>query len=158
MRFSSALLFGHTRNISIAVLCAFAMGVAGEAAGAQSRSESPQAQTASGQLLVARSKQRAGEYTTARDILLEALSKTPRSTWLLNQLASVQQDLGEYLEAERSYLRALGASTQTGGDPEQLAVLQNLATLYLDTGQYSKGERIREQLEKLTPEVLKDNP
>lgn len=158
MRFSSTLLFGQTRNVSIAVLCAFAMGVAGEATGAQSRDESYKGETASVQLLLARSKQSAGQYSAARDILLKALSQEPHSASLLNQLASVQQDLGEYLKAEHSYLRALSASTQTGGDPEHLSILENLATLYLDTDQYSKGERMREQLEKLPPGVLKDHP
>jgi hypothetical protein len=41
--------------------------------------------------------------------LLEALSQAPHSALLLNQLGSVQQDLGEYLEAGHSYLRALSA-------------------------------------------------
>jgi tetratricopeptide (TPR) repeat protein len=158
MWFSSALLFGHTRKISIVVLCAFTMGVAGLAAGAQSRGESYRGETTSGQLLVARSKQRAGEYGVARKILLEALSKAPDSALLLNQLASVQQDLGEYLDAERSYLRALNSTTEPEDTPEQLIILQNLATLYLDTAQYSKGERVRDQLEKLEPESLKDHP
>lgn len=56
MQFSSALLFGHARNISIAVLCAFTMGVADPPAGAQSRDESYKEKMTSGQLLVARSK------------------------------------------------------------------------------------------------------
>ena len=115
MRFSSALLFGHTRNISIAVLCAFTMGVAAPPAGAQSRDESYKEKMASGQLLAARNKQRAGEYGVTQKILLEALSQAPHSALLLNQLGSVQQDLGEYLEAERSYLRALSATTESGG-------------------------------------------
>ncbi|HXR77323.1 MAG TPA: tetratricopeptide repeat protein, partial [Bryobacteraceae bacterium] len=126
--------------------------------GAQSLSESPQAETASGELLVARSKQRAGEYVAARDILLEALSTTLRSASLLNQLGSVQQDLGEYLEAERFYLQALNACTQTGSDLERLVILNNLGTLYLDTSNYSKSEQIRELLEKLRPGTLNNHP
>ena len=56
------------------------------------------------QLLVARSKQRAGEYNAARDILLKTLSEVPDSASLLDALGSVEQDLGEYFEAERSLL------------------------------------------------------
>ena len=128
-------------------LRAFAILLTALAAGAQRLNGTGEIDRESELLLVARSKQQAGEYNIARDTLLKALSKTPDSAVLLDALGSVEQDLREYLAAERSYLHALSASTQ--GDPERVAVLQNLATLYLDTGQYSKCERIREQLEKL---------
>jgi tetratricopeptide (TPR) repeat protein len=62
--------------------------------------------------------------------------------------------MGDYLEAERSYLRALRASPPSEADPERLVVLHNLATLYLDTGQYSKSDGVREQLEQALPEAL----
>lgn len=141
-------------------LCAFAIILTALPAGAQRRSGTGEIDSVSELLLVARSKQQAGEYNAARDTLLEALSKTPDSALLLDALGSVEQDLGEYFAAERSYLHALSASARTQGDPERVAVLQNLATLYLDTGQYSKGERIREQLEKLKwrPGTLENHP
>ncbi len=139
-------------------LCAFAIILTALAAGAQRLNGTGEIDRESELLLVARSKQQAGEYNVARDTLLEGLSKTPDSAVLLDALGSVEQDLGEYLAAERSYLHALSASTQ--GDPERVGVLQNLATLYLDTGQYSKGERIREQLENLTwrPGEIENHP
>ena len=142
----------------IASLCALATGLTALPSGAQSQKEAQQVATASDQLLNAIGKKRAGEYKAAKAILLEALSKAPNSASLLDALGSVQQDLGEYLEAERSYLRALSASAETEGDPERVAVLYNLATLYVDTGQYSKGERVRKQLEDLRPETLDHHP
>lgn len=154
-----ARIRNHGRNITFAAVCAFVIGLTTLPAEAQSQSGAPQAGKVSEQLLLARTKQSAGEYNAARDILLEALSKAPSSAALLDQLGSVEQDLGGYLEAERSYLRALSASRATKGDREQVTILQNLATLYLDTDQYSKGERIREQLEELLqPRALNDNP
>lgn len=54
-------------------------------------------------LLRARSKQDAGAYAAARTILIKALLKEPRCPELLDALGSVEQDLAEYAEAERSY-------------------------------------------------------
>jgi tetratricopeptide (TPR) repeat protein len=156
--FSLAGIREHRRDILIAALCALVTGLAALPTGAQSRNESHQAVTAPGQLLAARNKQRAGEYSAARDILLGALSKASNSASLLNQLGSVRQDLGEYLEAERSYLQALSASAQTEGDPERLVILNNLGTLYFETGQYAKGDGVREQLEKLAAGNLEGHP
>jgi tetratricopeptide (TPR) repeat protein len=116
------------------------------------------AERVSEQLANSHSKQRAGDYRGARDILLQALSEAPDSAPLLDALGSVEQDLGEYFAAERSYLRALSASAATKGDPERIAVLENLSTLYLDTNQHAKGEHVREQLEKLELGALNDHP
>lgn len=145
------------RHITIVAVCVFASLGTSQTAGAQA-TRADRADRLSEQLILARSLQQGGKYKSAQAILLEALSKAPNSASLLNQLGSVEQDLGEYLAAERSYLHALSASTQ--GDPERVAVLQNLATLYLDTGQYSKCERIREQLETLTfrPGAIENHP
>jgi len=108
--------------------------------------------------VLARKTQAAGQYNAARDLLLEALSKTPNSASLLDQLGSVQQDLGEYLQAERSYLRALSASAKASDEPEGVLILNNLGTFYLETAQYAKGSSTREQLEKLAPGTLEDHP
>jgi len=156
--FAITRISNHGRNITVAAFCAFAIGLTTLPTEAHSQSGAPQAETVSDRLLIARSKQGAGEYNAARDILLEALSKAPNSASLLDALGSVQQDRGEYFEAERWYLRALSASAATKGDPERVTILQNLATLYLDTDQYSKGERVREQLEKLLPGALNADP
>lgn len=126
--------------------------------GTQQQNEINQADNVAGPLLLARNLQRSGQYNAARNILLDALSKAPNSASLLVQLGSVYQDVGEYLEAERSYLRALNTSWQTEGDPERFVILNNLGTLYVETGQYAKGNGVREQLEHLTPGVLNGHP
>jgi tetratricopeptide (TPR) repeat protein len=152
--FAFAGVRDHRRMILIAAFCALALGLTTP----PTKAQQPQAGMASEQLLEARSKQNAGEYNAARDVLIKALSKAPNSAPLLDALGSVQQDMGDYREAERSYLRALSASTATEGDPERVVVLHNLATLYLDTGQYSKGDPLREQLEQVLPEALNHHP
>jgi tetratricopeptide (TPR) repeat protein len=148
----------HRRNVTIRALGCLAVVIAALSAGAQIQNATGQAMTASEQLLFALSKQRAGEYNAARDILLKALSKAPNSASMLDALGSVEQDLGEYVEAEHWYLRALSACSRGEGDPERVVILNNLGTLYLDTDQYSKSERIREQLEKFRPGALDSHP
>jgi tetratricopeptide (TPR) repeat protein len=109
-------------------------------------------------LLRAHRKQNSGEYAAARSILLQALSEAPASASLLDALGSVQQDMGEYIEAEQSYFRALRATGRIENDPERIFVLNNLGTLYLETHQYSKGQRVREQLERLPLSALERRP
>src|SRR5689334_14744426 len=111
-------ILAHRRHIRIAAFCAIAMGLTALRTEAQSRNGDLRAEEASEQLLEARSKQNAGDYNAARDILMKALAEAPNSAPLLDAFGSVQQDRGEYLEAERSYLRALSASAATEGDPE----------------------------------------
>ena len=151
-------LHGLRRAISIAALAIFAIIRTAATAPAQDRHKGYQPDSVPEHLLSARNQQQAGEYQAARNILLRALTQAPNSASLLNQLGSVQQDLGEYLEAERSYLRALSASSEGAREVEHVFTLHNLATLYLDTGQYAKGERVREQLQKLPPGVLDNHP
>lgn len=110
------------------------------------------------QLLRARSLQQAGQYSAARSVLLETLTKAQDSAILFDALGSVQQDLGEYLEAERSYLHALQLSSRSEGDTERFVSLNNLATLYLESGQYEKGSRVGEQLANLIPGTLEEHP
>jgi tetratricopeptide (TPR) repeat protein len=110
-------------------------------------------------LLLARSKQDRGEYVAARAILIKALLKEPRCPALLDALGSVEQDLAEYGKAEQSYLRALHASAEMADNAERIVALHNLGTLYLDTGNYARGQRIREQLEELRLDpVAADHP
>jgi Tfp pilus assembly protein PilF len=106
------------RQLRIAAVCAFAIVRTALYAGAFNGGD--QGDSLSEQLILARNLQQAGQFNAAQAILLQALSKAPNSALLLNQLGSVQQDLGECVEAEHSYLRALSACAQTGGDPERL--------------------------------------
>jgi tetratricopeptide (TPR) repeat protein len=127
------------------------------AAAAQSGQPMPQDRIAM-QLFSARVKQAAGEYSAARGVLIRAVSEAPESAPLLNALGSVEQDLGEYFEAEDAYLHALDASARTVGDSERLSILNNLGTLYLDTDQCTKAERVLEQLRQLRPGALESHP
>jgi tetratricopeptide (TPR) repeat protein len=111
-----------------------------------------------GRLLKAHHLQRAGMNSAARTTLLDALSTAPESVPLLNALGSVQQDLGEYFAAERSYLRALDLCSQTKAETQRVTVLTDLGTLYLDTRQYAKGERVRQELAAITPAFLDRHP
>jgi tetratricopeptide (TPR) repeat protein len=111
--------------------------------------------TAFQELLRGRRLQQAGQFKAARDVLLQALSAAPDSAALLDALGSVEQDMGEYGEAERFYLRAI-AAPDSGG--ERIIALNNLGTLYLETAQYAKGDRIRKELEKLLPAILDSHP
>jgi tetratricopeptide (TPR) repeat protein len=146
---------GQPLQILIAVVfivkCCSAIGLAESAAAAGVASQSQQ-------LILARSLQQSGQFNSALAVLHDALSTLPNAALLLNQLGSVQQDLGQYLEAERSYLRALSAATPSNYGSDKLTIQTNLATLYLDTDQYSKGEQVREQLEKATASVLTFDP
>jgi Tfp pilus assembly protein PilF len=109
-------------------------------------------------LLQARCQQHAGNNSTARKILVEALSKAPESPVLLDALASVLQDREEYLGAEETYLHALAASARIAGDSVRIVILNNLGTLYLDTDQYSKGNWVRTELEKVPSGALDNHP
>jgi tetratricopeptide (TPR) repeat protein len=126
-------------------------------AAAQPQNNIDSAGSASEHVLSARQLQQAGQYNAARAVLLKALSDAPDSASLLDAMGSVEQDMGDYLEAERFYLRALRVS-QSGMNTERLVTLNNLGTLYLETAQYAKGDRVREQLEKLAPAVLEARP
>jgi tetratricopeptide (TPR) repeat protein len=159
-QFKKSLVFvgmrAHRRSITGVALAVAAMLTALPAC-AQRGNGVDLADGVSKQLLSARNKQHAGQYDAARAVLLGALAEVPSSALLLDALGSVEQDMGEYLEAERSYFRALAASTRTD-DQERLVTLNNLGTLYLETGQYAKGDRVREQLEKVPPRTLEGYP
>lgn len=109
-------------------------------------------------LALAHQQQRVADYSGARTILMEALLKAPKSAALLAALGSVEQDRGKYLEAERLYLQALSVSERSEDNREFICILNNLGTLYLDTGQFAKGERVRAQLVKVPSLVLDSHP
>ncbi|MBV9767389.1 MAG: tetratricopeptide repeat protein [Acidobacteriaceae bacterium] len=145
----------NRRTIAVVAFCLFAMTLPPRSK-AQSRTRGAHTVRES-ERVSAVGPQDAQGPNAGRDTLLQALSKAPESASLLNALGSLQQDTGEYLEAERSYLHALSTAA-TSNDSERVVVLQNLGALYLETNQYSKGERIRRQLEKLQPGIFADHP
>lgn len=92
-----------------------------------------------------------GRYLEAGDLFQSALKllgessvNDPRVAVALNNLASVCQDLGKNLEAERLYLRAVARmETAYGKDHPSLATpLGNLAAMYAELGQGQSAERL----------------
>ncbi len=142
----------------LAAGCAFLLVVPTLIRGGPSDPRSDQSSEVSEQLIKVRSMQEAGDHSGAREWLLEILRKTPNLPSVLDSLGSVEQDSGNYLDAERAYRKGLSLSAESGDNAERVALLTNLATLYLDTNQYSKGEQIGEELKKLQRETLNAQP
>jgi tetratricopeptide (TPR) repeat protein len=67
-------------------------------------------------------------------------------TW--NALAKTQDVLGNFADAEVGYRRALRTAEQARGKSSQVytLVLANLATMYAETRQYPRGERIAREV------------
>lgn len=93
-----------------------------------------------------------GRYAEAKSVFLDAWKLAerfspddPRRPIALNNLASVCQDLGEAAAARDYYERTIAAFERTHGKehPVLARPLHNLATLYLEEGQYAKAERLR---------------
>ena len=104
-------------------------------------------------LLTARRQQSAGRFVAAHAVLKRALSIAPESPALLDALGSVEQDMGEHRHVEQTYLRALNFARRIAGRARVAALLDNLATLYTEAGEYSKTERILAELRNLSLDV-----
>lgn len=98
--------------------------------------------------------QRQGEHAQAAKVLESTLGGTGTGGgWravVLNRLGALYQDMGDYREAERFYLRSITALDQSGGEgyPSKASPLNNLGTLYIATHQYGRAERtLRRALE-----------
>jgi tetratricopeptide (TPR) repeat protein len=91
------------------------------------------------QILRARQLQQAANYAGAESILTRTIAASPDDyarARTLAALGSVYQDLGRLADAERSYLRAIDA----GG--EVIEPINGLASLYYETRQYAKAEKL----------------
>jgi len=64
------------------------------------------------------------------------------TTW--NALANMYDALGQFVDAEAEYRRALKAAAEAGGksSPEYGMVLGNLGTSYVETGRAASGEKL----------------
>lgn len=91
----------------------------------------------------------AGEWKDAERFLHLAYSKGLAAdssgfaaAFSANELGSLLQDLGRSPDSERYYTLAMRL-LEGGGRPDRLLIVVcNLASLYLDTGQYAKAERL----------------
>jgi tetratricopeptide (TPR) repeat protein len=91
------------------------------------------------QILRARQLQQTANYAGAESILTQAIAASPGDysrARTLAALGSVYQDLGRLADAERSYLRAIDAS------PDAMEPINGLASLYYETRQYAKAEKL----------------
>jgi tetratricopeptide (TPR) repeat protein len=97
----------------------------------------------------------AGEYGRSQALYRKAVeisdsfeADDERRAYTWNALAKTQDVLGNYADAEVGYRRALRTAEQSRGKSSQVytLVLANLATLYAETGQYRRGERIAREV------------
>jgi tetratricopeptide (TPR) repeat protein len=86
----------------------------------------------------------------------ERLSPTDeRRAYSWNAVAKTQDVLGNYASAESAYRRALKAAEATGrgkSSPAYTLPLENLATLYAETGQPTRAERLAREALALVSE------
>jgi tetratricopeptide (TPR) repeat protein len=105
---------------------------------------------------------RAGDYAKSLTNYRQAIQASEkldasdiRRVYAWNGLAKTQDVLGNYAGAEAGYRRALKAAEQTVGkrNSAYILVLENLATLYAETCQYSRAERFSREALQLASEV-----
>ena len=97
----------------------------------------------------------AGEYGRSVALYRKAIEVSDsfeaddeRRVYTWNALAKTQDALGNYVDAEAGYRRALRAAEHSEGksSPAYALVLANLAMLYAETRQYARGERIAREV------------
>lgn len=90
-----------------------------------------------------------GRFKEAERVLVLALQETERQEGgsvqvavIADNLASVYEDLGRYLDAMELYLRSATLLERTVGIEAEMSLIarSHLATLYMETGQLSKAE------------------
>jgi tetratricopeptide (TPR) repeat protein len=106
-------------------------------------------------LLEGNAQEKAGQYAAAAGSFLGAVHAAEQARMdpclllALNSLARVDDDLGQFAEAERLYKRAL-AMLKKGGHAEGTSyagILSNLGALFVEDGQIAAGEAmLRESL------------
>jgi tetratricopeptide (TPR) repeat protein len=102
-------------------------------------------------MLEAAAQEQAGNYLAAAASYSGAvrMAERPGSSYLqlplsLNSLANVDVELGNVTEAERLYRRSLGI-LEKGGDgesPRYAVILRNLGSLYIERGEFARGEAL----------------
>ena len=103
-----------------------------------------------------------GRYDEAKTVLASALEQSTEvalQATILNNQASVEQDLGNANRAESNYRRAIAMlEKEYGPDSVQLArPLNNLGTLYFEVGKYTKSEQLRRRSLEIRKRVYGPN-
>jgi tetratricopeptide (TPR) repeat protein len=103
----------------------------------------------------------AGDYAKCLPLYREAVEiaeklgpMNERRAYSWNALGEIQDLMGDYAAAESAYRRALKAAEQSRGklSPPYTLALENLATLYAETGQQSRAERLAREALALVSE------
>jgi tetratricopeptide (TPR) repeat protein len=96
----------------------------------------------------------AGHYREAISISEKLDAKDERRAYSWNSLAKTQDVLGDFANAEPSYRRALKLAEQSRGkrSPAYTLPLENLATMYLETGQNGRADRVAREALSLVAE------
>lgn len=86
-------------------------------------------------------------YETATEAAEKLARSDARRMFAWNSLATMYDALGRYAAAEHAYRRGLHEAEDARGisSPEYALVLENLATLYLETGQPERAEKMARQ-------------
>jgi tetratricopeptide (TPR) repeat protein len=96
--------------------------------------------------------QQLGRIADAETLLIELAAKLEATgsigqsclATVLNNLGSINQDLGKYQAAEHLYSRALRIEEhRSSNDSDIPVVLDNLGSLYFETGRHRKAESVR---------------
>ena len=102
-----------------------------------------------------------GDYAKALPLYREAVEiaekldpMDERRAYSWNALGTTQDLMGNYAAAESAYQQALKAAEQARGklSPPYTIALENLATLYAETGQLSRAERLAREALALVSE------
>jgi tetratricopeptide (TPR) repeat protein len=89
----------------------------------------------------------ASAYRAATEIADRFDRRDPRRAVSWNALATMEDALGRFAEAEGDYQRALKAAAESGGKAggEYGLVLGNLGSVYVETGRLAAGEKLLRQ-------------
>jgi tetratricopeptide (TPR) repeat protein len=95
-----------------------------------------------------------GFYRQAIDISTKLDASDQRRAYSWNALAKTDDLMGNYAGAESGYRRALKEAEQSGGrtSPAYTVALENMATLYAETGQISDAEKLAREALALVSE------
>jgi len=100
-------------------------------------------------------------YEKALELAPRALGEnSPDTATILNNLAGLYQEMGQYAKAESLHQRSLRIREKLGKDTLDVAQsLHNLAIVYMDTGQYGKAEPLSQRSLQIREAKLgKDHP
>jgi tetratricopeptide (TPR) repeat protein len=110
------------------------------------------------ELRLAYAHQQQGDFPAAISILERLVRQAetfgpedPRLPIALNNLGRAHHDRGAWFEGEKSYRRAIAVLERTRAAARLVSVLNNLALMYIDAGQFHRAERIAARVAAALP-------